>query len=111
MEKKPRTLSQNSSLHLWFTHISQALNNEGHTFQDLIKKIERAEIMVTPENVKFLYQEMCMALYGTNKTSELESDQVGKVNDTFNLWLAHNFELHAPFPSDDGLEHITEKDL
>jgi len=106
-----RSLNQNSAMHLWFDHISQALNNEGHTFQDLIKKIERAEIMVTPENVKFLYQEMCKALYGTNKTSELGSDQVGKVNDTFNLWLAHNFELHAPFPSDEGLEQITEKDL
>lgn len=106
-----RTKKQNSSLHLYFAKVAEALCNEGITFQNMVQKIERMEVMPTEDNVKLLFQEMCHAMYGSHKTSKLHTDEVGKVYDMFNLWLGENFHLHTPFPSYDGLDQLTEKDI
>lgn len=93
-----RTLSQNDSMHLLFAQVAEELNKNGYTFNDMVKAIQHAEVMPTPENVKLVFKALVESMYGHDKTSELETHQVDKVYETFNLWLAHHFELHIPFP-------------
>ena len=101
-----RTGQQRKAIEVYCREVAKALNNEGVTFNDMVKAIEKAEVMPTQENVKVLFQAMCHAMYKTHHTSKLETNQVDKVYESFNLWLAHHFELHIPFPADDlkGLE-------
>lgn len=111
MNKKQRTTNQNSAMHKYFELVAEEANRNGHTFNDMVKAIQKAEVMPTPENVKVLFQAMCMAMYGHDKTSGLHTDEVTKVYESFNLWLAHNFEMHVPFPKDDGMENITQENM
>lgn len=101
-----RTLNQNAAMHKFFELVAEEANRNGHTFNEMVEAIQKAEVMPTPENVKVLFQAMCYAMYKTHKTSELETNQVDKVYESFNLWLAHHFEMHVEFPTSkwEGLE-------
>lgn len=45
-----RTIKQNSTLHLWFTHVADALNESGNDMQVVLAK--RMEVWWTPEAIK-----------------------------------------------------------
>ena len=71
--KKQRTLSQNSSMHLWCQELAQEANNKGIRLKALV---ETLNVDVTPEAVKMMIQEIGKVKYGKNKTSTFDTKEM-----------------------------------
>ena len=95
-----RSSNQNRAIHLLFTQISEALDREGHTVQDVTKAIRKAEIRVTPEIVKeVMWKPLQQVMYGKKSTTELSKSEVDRVYEALNHFIGREFGLHVPFPS------------
>lgn len=95
-EQKIRTPRQNNSLHLWFTHLADELNNAGYEKQITIGSVA---VPWTLETVKAMYKKIALHMYQTEHTSELTTVQLQTVNDVLNRALAEEGITHIPFPS------------
>lgn len=96
-----RTASQNNSIHLYLSWVARELINNGHTLQDVVEKIKRAEITPTVENLKeVVWKPMQYAVLKTNSTRELSKTEVNEVYEPLSMFLAKNFEIDLPFPSE-----------
>ena len=104
--KKPRTQSQNSALHLWFTMVAQELNDAGYTVQLVLK--EKVDLDFTPETVKtLLWHSAQEAILGVKSTTKLKkTEDIDKVYDHLNRHLAEKFQIHVPFPNAQQLEAL-----
>ena len=100
-EIKQRTSRQNSSLHLWFTQISDELINQGTDLRELVKN--GVDIIPTPEALKVLFKQLVMAMYQKESTTQLTIKELNAVCEVFNKILAERAEIHIPFPSEDTL--------
>lgn len=98
-----RTPSQNSSIHLWLEMVASELDRHGHTVQNIVEKIKRAEIRPNKTVLKeVLWRPYQIAALGKESTTELTKLEVDKVYEGLNKFLAENFEMHIPFPSDEN---------
>lgn len=98
-----RTPSQNSSIHLWLEMVASELDRHGHTVQNIVEKIKRAEIRPNKTVLKeVLWRPYQIAALGKESTTELTKHEVDKVYEGLNKFLAENFEMHIPFPSDES---------
>ena len=85
MEEKPRTLTQNASLHLLLTQIANELNDSGLYMQRVLK--QDAEIQWTPEAAKeYLLRPFIIAMYQKNSTTQLTTKEIG---DAMNAMCDH----------------------
>lgn len=96
-----RTLSQNNSIHLYLSKISEQLQAEGHTLQDVVKAIRKAQIIPTMEALKeIVWKPIQEIMYKKKSTTQLkklgEIDNVHLVVDAF---FAREFGVTYPFPS------------
>ena len=111
---KERTDKQNKALHLYLTLVSDALDREGVTMQDVCKAIRRAEIRPSKNALKeVVWRPLQTILVGKKSTKDLETNEVDKVYEAMNKWLGTEFGIHVPFPSIDSLmdEHETQQNI
>ena len=100
-----RSLTQNSALHKYCEMVARELENGGHTMQDVVKVITRVEITPTTQNVKeILWREIQKALFGKKSTTELTTAEVSKVYEVMAMFLAREFQISLPFPSEENTE-------
>src|SRR3990167_9459183 len=108
-----RTPSQNNSIHLYLELVAQALDREGHTMQDVVKAIRRAEIRPTKEALKeVVWRPLQEIIHAKKSTTELTKHDIDPVYEAMNKWLGQEFQIHIPFPSDpDKPENYFNPDL
>jgi hypothetical protein len=98
-KKALRTKKQNDSLHLWFDLLSKTFVENAIDMKILLSKYQM-DVPVTPEMVKeYLWRRVQVSMYGKKSTTELTTDEVSKIYDVINRFLADNFKIHVPFPS------------
>lgn len=101
--KGTRTQRQNNSIHLWLTQLAEELDRHGHTIQNVVAKIQRAEIRPTGEALKeVLWRPYQIAAFKKESTTQLNKSEVDRVYEGLNKFLGENFEIHVPFPSDEN---------
>lgn len=108
-DPKPRTSTQNNSLHLWFELLANALNDAGYTVQLVLK--EKIDIDWDKEKVKeLLWRPAQKAILGKKSTTELSKlEDIDKVYDHLTRHMGEKFGLHVPFP-DQGDKPVANPD-
>ena len=101
MEKKQRTNSQNASLHLLFTQMSDSCVERGIDQKRIIEVMEGYPVPTTPEFIKGRWKVIQEHMYGTTSTTELESKQIDKIYDVMNLLFSEELGVRCVFPSRD----------
>ena len=91
-----RTLAQNSALHVWFRHISKALNDAGMDKREFFK--EPFFINWQEKDIKEMYHMIMEALGYGKSTAGLEKPQMQECNEHFIRKLAEH-GISVPFPS------------
>jgi hypothetical protein len=98
MEEKSRTKTQNDSIHLYFEHVAQELNDSGNDMRKMLK--ETIDIPWTKETVKdYLWRTIQKAMLQKDSTTGLTRAEVSKVYDVLNRHLSEKTGVHVPFPS------------
>jgi len=99
--KGNRTPSQNAAIHKWLELLADELDKNGHTVQNIVERIKRAEIRPNKTVLKeVLWRPYQIAALGKESTTELTKFEVDKVYEGLNKFISQEFELHVPFPSD-----------
>ena len=93
-----RTYLQNSAIHQYLTMLITEFNNSGLTVQQVLSvAIEREWTMLGAKEV--IWKPIQQAMFQTDSTTKLSTDQVPKVYDTINRHVGEKFGLYVPFPS------------
>ena len=99
--RKPRTLSQNAALHLYYRMLAEALNDAGLDARKTLKP--EIEIPWTPEMIKdLLWRPIQEAMTGKHSTTELNTVDPSEIYQVLDRHLGEKFGLHVPFPSHEG---------
>ena len=94
-----RTNAQNNSIHLYLEHVADALNREGHTLQDVVKAIKKAQIRPTKNALKeVVWKPLQEIILGKGSTTTLEKGEVDQVYEMMNAFIGREFQIHIPFP-------------
>lgn len=111
-EIKLRTNQQSKAIHLFCKQVADALINDGHTMQSVVKNINKMEIVPTKNNIKeILWRTAQLSTVGTESTTELERKDIDKIYEAVNMFLGHYFQIHVPFPSMDSVQFLDESKL
>jgi hypothetical protein len=95
-----RTINQNNALHKYLELVAEALDREGHTMQDVVKAIRRAEIRPTKEALKeVVWKPLQEIILSKKSTTELTKHEIDPVYEAMNKWLGQEFHIHIPFPN------------
>lgn len=98
--KQQRTPKQRKAIEVYCREVADALDREGHTLQNVVAQIKKAEIRPTQENIKeVVFKPIAKVLFSVESTTELDTTQVDRVYEVMNKWLGDNFEIHVPFPT------------
>jgi len=104
--KKPRTQAQNRSLHLFFTQLSQVIQESGYSVQEVLA--QAMDMEWTSYRVKsILWANSQKKLLGKESTTELKKQEdIDVVYDHLNRFLGSEpfFIEVPPFPSEAQLE-------
>jgi len=104
-----RTGQQNRALHKYLSLVSEELDRNGHTMQDVVKAIRRAEIRPTPNALKeVVWKPIQEILLGKKSTTELEKAEVDKVYEIMNAFIGREFHFHIPFPNEEKPNDLME---
>lgn len=97
-----RTGAQNRALHLWLTMVAEELDKNGHTIQNVVEKIRKAEIRPTKDNLKeVMWKPYQMAALKKESTTQLTKHEVDIVYEGLNKFLGQEFEIHIPWPHEE----------
>jgi hypothetical protein len=110
-EIKPnkRTLTQNASLHKYLTMVAHELETMGFTMQDVVEKVSLAEIYPTLESVKeVIWRPIQKAQLGKTSSTTLTTAEINKVYEPMAQFLAQNFQISLPFPSQENTEEYLQ---
>ena len=105
---EPRTNKTNSALHLYFTFISDALNELGQEFiyEGVVKS--GMSTQYSPYIVKeFFFRPLQMHLFNIESTKDLQNDQLNQIIEIVNRFFAEK-GVDICFPS---IESLIEKSL
>src|ERR1044071_6647334 len=104
---KQRTIQQNKALHLYFQIIAEKLNDAGLDMRVVLKP--EVEIPWTKESVKDHLWRPVQDLYlKKDSTTELTTDEITKVYEVLNRFLAEKHGISEPFPSIEQFGDILE---
>lgn len=82
--------------------MAEELDRHGHTLQDVVKEIRKAEIRPTKENLKeVMWKPYQKAALNKDSTTELTTVEVDRVYEGLNKWIGERFHFHIPFPSNE----------
>ncbi|MCK5015480.1 MAG: hypothetical protein KAS32_00245 [Candidatus Peribacteraceae bacterium] len=105
-EEKYRTERQNNALHLYFSQIAKALNDNDITMNETLSKFTDFDIFPSMESIKELWRNIQLKLFGFKSTRRLKKDeQIKQIHDPINKVLAENYGIHVPFPSRETLHY------
>lgn len=96
-----RTESQHNALFLWFDMIEKVAENNGITFDMIIRHTH--QLKITKEGLHVLCKQLQEALWGTTSTKDLEKvGHIDEIIDHFtDLFAKEGLEL-PPFPHDEN---------
>lgn len=95
-----RTKKQNDSFNLWLAQVAEALDKDGHTVQNVVAKIQKAEIRPTRDNLmEVMWRPYQIAATRKESSTKLTKGEVDKIYEGLNKFLGEHFHLHIPFPS------------
>jgi len=101
-KEKQRTIQQNRALHLFFTKISEALNDAGYDMRKTLKP--GIEIPWTPEMVKeYLWRPVQELQLKKESTRDLTVSDIDKILNTLNRFMGEKLGIEVEFPSMDSL--------
>lgn len=104
-KRKPRSLSQNSAIHLYREHLAQALNDAGYGMKKVLK--EEVDIDWNKDMVRrYIWLPIQKALFDKDTSADLTSDEVTKVWEHINRLISEKCGIHVPFPSDETKNNI-----
>jgi hypothetical protein len=105
--KSPRTGKQNDSFHLWLSQVAEEMDKHGVTVQNVVARIQKAEIRPTGDNLKeVLWRPYQIAATGKESSTKLTKAEIDRVYEGLNKFIGEHFELHIPFPSEEGKNNI-----
>ena len=97
---KTRTLTQNAALHLYCSHVADALNDAGLDMQTVLK--EGTEIPWSGYSVKeHMWKVVQKAMTGHASTTKPETIQYGPIYDVISRHLSQTHGLFISWPSKD----------
>lgn len=97
-----RTIAQNRSLHLYFTLLSDALNDSGYDMRRTLKP--SISIPWSSSSVKeYLWKGIQEAMFNKESTTELTSAEIDKVYDVLNRHLGETTGVYVGFPSKEDI--------
>ena len=101
-----RTSQQNAALHLFFTQLSEELNEKGLDMRHLIRP--EIELSWTPYNVKeYLWRPLQKALTGKKSTTKLDKTQeIDLIYDNLNRIITERTKGEVQFPPFPSIENI-----
>lgn len=98
-----RTARQNSALHLYFTFISNELNDLGIEFQHTGITGNTFELRYTPELVKnFIWRPIQISMFDFESTTKLNTEQMNGIIDVITKFFAEK-GIVIEFPSIESL--------
>ena len=101
-----RTTRQNSALHLYFTFISDELNEMGIQYQYTGISGNTFELRYTTDLVKeFIWRPIQIALFKIESTTKINTEQINDIIDVITNFFADK-GIVIEFPS---IEHLIEK--
>lgn len=107
--RRTRSIRQNSSLHLYFTMISEQLNELGLQFQYEGLKGMTLEMRYTPELVKnFIWRPIQVAMFEIESTTDINTLQINEIIDVITSFFGERGVV-IEFPSIDSLLNSEEK--
>jgi len=100
-----RSEKQNKSIHLYFSHIAEELNNAGYTVQLVLK--EKVDLEWDATKVKeLLWRPAQKAITGKKSTIDLrKTGEIDYIYDHLNRHLAEKFHIHVPFPTQEQINN------
>lgn len=100
---KQRTELQNNAIHLYLEWVARELQNQGQTMQDVVEKINFAEITPSKNAVKeMIWRPIQETVVNKKSTTELTKNEVNEVYEIISMFLSKQFRIDLPFPNDDG---------
>lgn len=98
--KMNRTSAQNRALHLFFTQVSEQLNNIGIPFVYRGLKGMEIETTWTPELFKEMtWKPIQKLMFGTDSTTKLKRNQIDPIFETINKFFAER-GIEVTFPNE-----------
>jgi hypothetical protein len=80
--------------------VARELENKGFTMQEVVEKIDLAQIYPTMESVKeVIWRPIQKAQLGKISSTKLTTAEINKVYEPMAQFLAEHFEISLPFPS------------
>ena len=96
--KMTRSSAQNRALHLFFTQVSEQLNNVGIPFVYRGLKGMEIETTWTPELFKEMtWKQLQKAMFGIDSTTKLKRNQIDPIFETINKFFAER-GIEVSFP-------------
>ena len=105
--EKPRTITQNKSLHLAFNQISTELVGQGIDQRTVIRDLKGYTAPVTPEFLKLVFKTISWTMYRKDSTTTLTTAELTGCFDVFAKFLAETYQVEIAFPSMDALAFET----
>ena len=97
--KENRTNQQNRAMRKYFMLMSEALNDAGLEFEQVLTM----PVSWSPDLFKELCWDKVMETMTDKKsTAKLTTDEVSKIYDVLNRFFSGKFGLHVPFPDRSG---------
>lgn len=94
---KNRTSLQNRALHLYFTLLSDAMNDAGYTVEKTLKNIN---VPWSPELVKeLLWRRVQRWQLAIGSTADLSTKDIDAIYDIVNMLVSDRTGVFVPFPS------------
>ena len=95
-----RTIKQNSSMHKYFSLLSDKLNSKGLDMKLVLEKLSKNTMIPwSPSAVKErLWRVVQEDTYGKDKTSRLDTKEVSIVYENLNLVTSQRLGVGVPFP-------------
>lgn len=105
--KDTRSSRQNASLHLYFTMISQELNELGMEFNYTGIKGMNISTRYTPDIIKdFFWRPLQITLFDIKSTTKINTKQINEIIDIISKFFAEK-GVYLQFPS---MESLIERD-
>jgi hypothetical protein len=98
VKKHTRTTAQNSALHLYFTHVSEALNELGieHNYTGISGKT--LSLKYTQNLVKeLIWRPIQITMFNLESTTEIGTNEINEIYDVINKFLSEK-GVYVPFP-------------
>ena len=97
LTKNKRTLQQNAALHLYCKQVADTLNDAGLEISVMLPNVD---IPWRKESVKeLLWRTIQKATLDKQSTADLSKEEVSKVYEVMNRYLAQHKIPYIPFPS------------